>query len=77
MYICIYIYIYIYINLFRHGNVLMFLFYGFHRRHSRGPVAAGNHKTKNKPTTETMTKTFPATTETINKPTTETVKHVG
>ena len=37
-----YIYIYIYIHLVRHGNVLV-VFYGFHRRDSRGPVAAGNH----------------------------------
>ena len=37
-----YVYIYIYIYLVRHGNVLM-VFYGFHRRESRGPVAAGNH----------------------------------
>ena len=48
---CVYIYIYIYICLVRHGNVLMF-FYGFHRRDSRGLVAAGNHEQK--PTTETI-----------------------
>ena len=42
--IIIMIYIYIYTYLVRHGNVLVFLFvYGFHRRDSRGPVAAGNH----------------------------------
>ena len=39
------LYIYIYIYLVRLGNVLVF-FYGFHRRDSRGPVAAGNHKKK-------------------------------
>ena len=45
--IYIYIYrdieIYTYIYLVRLGNVLVFFFYGFHRRDSRGPVAAGNH----------------------------------
>ena len=37
--------------------------YGFHRRESRGPVAAGNHKqtndgNHNKPTTETIKNVF-------------------
>ena len=68
----VYIYIYTYIYLVCHGNVLMD-FYGFHRRESRGPVAAGYHK-KKKTTTETIKKTFRATTETIKKPTTETIK---
>ena len=83
-------YIYIYIYLVRHGNILIsfFLFYGFHRRESRGPVAAGNHKTTNdrnyhnknvpchdgnhKTTNDGNHKTSPATTETIKQPTTET-----
>ena len=38
--------------LVRLGNVLFFLF-GLHRRDSRGPVAAGNHK---EPTTEAIEK---------------------
>ena len=41
------LYIYIYIYIYRLGNVLAFLFYGFHRRDSRGPEAAGNHTTTN------------------------------
>ena len=41
----IYIYVYIYTYLVRLGNVLVLLFFnGFHRRDSRGPVAAGNLK---------------------------------
>ena len=41
-----------------------FSFYGFHRRDSRGPVAASNHKKKT--TMETITK-FLATTEPIKR----------
>ena len=50
------------------------IFYGFHRRESRGPVAAGNHQKET--TTQTIKKTFLATTETIKKPTTETITNV-
>ena len=65
MYIYIYIHIYIYIYILssswkRSGGFC----YGFHRRDSRGPVAAGNHLFKKK-TTETINKSFLATTETI------------
>ena len=47
--VCIYIYIYIHICIYTHMLSLswkrpgVFFFYGFHRRDSRGPVAAGNH----------------------------------
>ena len=47
------------------------VFYGFHRRDSRGPVAAGNHQTNKDGNHK---KTFLATTETIQKSTTETIK---
>ena len=78
MHTCIHIhtiiYIYIYVYLVRHGNVLMFVFcYGFHRRDSRGPVAAGNH-TKNKPTTETVTKNVPCHDGNHKTPMTETIR---
>ena len=69
MYMYMYIYIYICIYLVRHGNVLMFFFKGFHRRDSRGPVAAGNHKQTNDGNHK---QTFLATTETMKKPAPET-----
>ena len=43
---CVYMYIYIYIILLRHGNALTCLLNAFHRRDSHVPVAAGNHKQK-------------------------------
>ena len=58
------IYIYTHMYLVRHGNVLMVV-YGFHRRDSRGPVAAGNQK---KETNDgDHKKRFLATTETIKR----------
>ena len=83
-YICnIYIYIYICIHILSSSRKRpdVYCFNGFHRRESRGPVAAGNHKKKT--TTETINNVpchngnhkktndgnhkqcFPATTETI------------
>ena len=44
----IYIYIYMYILSSSRKRPDGCLFYGFHRRDSRGPVAAGNHLTKRK-----------------------------
>ena len=61
----IYIYIYMYKYLVRHGNVLMFFVYGFHRRESRSPVATGNHKTK--ANDRNHKKAFLATTETTRE----------
>ena len=60
VYIYIYIiiiYIYIYILSSSRKSPYVLLFYGFHRRDSRGPVAAGNHKKE--PTTETIKRNVP------------------
>ena len=74
IYIYRYVYIYIYIYILSSSRKRPdHFFYGFHRRDSRGLVAAGNQQKTNDGNHK---KAFLATTETINKPTTETIKNV-